>query len=438
MKIEELYNDIELNENDTIVFGCSYGPDSMALFKSLLLLREKKNIRLVCAHVHHGKRKESDEEKQQLELYCQKNHVIFEYMRIEHYGDDNFHNEARNIRYRFFEQLASTYHAKYIMTAHHGDDLMETILMRIVRGSTIEGYSGFKKKVMFNDYMIYRPFIHETKDALLAFDHKYHVPYALDASNDSMIYTRNRYRKHVLPFLKEEDSLVHEKFLKFSCCLQEVSEYIDQQMRKVLHEVMKDHVLLIEPFLNQDLFLQKKILEDCLRNFYQDDLILIGEKHIDLLMKLVHSKRSNAMVSLPNDVVAVKEYKTFTLRKNIDILSNYEIEINDYVELPNHHVLRQVPECEGNSNSITRLSSKDLVLPLRVRTRELGDRFEMKGGGHKKVKDLFIDKKIPIKDRDMWPIVVDGNDKIVFIPGLKKSKFDRKKDEFYDIILKYE
>jgi len=67
MKIEELYSDIEINPADTIVFGCSYGPDSMALFKSLLMLREKCRIHLVCAHVHHGKRRESDDEKIALE-----------------------------------------------------------------------------------------------------------------------------------------------------------------------------------------------------------------------------------------------------------------------------------------------------------------------------------------------------------------------------------
>lgn len=67
-------------------------------------------------------------------------------MKIEKYGDDNFHNEARNIRYQFFDEVVKKYNAKYLFTAHHGDDLMETILMRIARGSTLRGYSGFKRK----------------------------------------------------------------------------------------------------------------------------------------------------------------------------------------------------------------------------------------------------------------------------------------------------
>ena len=233
----KLYQELKIKEGDVIVFGCSYGPDSMALFKSLLLLREEIPVKLVCAHVNHGKRKESEEEKIDLESFCFENDVIFEYMKIEHYGDDNFHNEARNIRYEFFDKVVKKYQAKYLMLAHHGDDLIETILMRIVRGSNLSGYSGFKKKVEKDDYIIYRPFISLTKEELLDFNQKYHVPYAIDKSNQEMIYTRNRYRKKILPFLKEEDKKVHEKFLKFSKRLDEVSQYIEKESKKVLTKV---------------------------------------------------------------------------------------------------------------------------------------------------------------------------------------------------------
>lgn len=62
----------------------------------------------------------------------------------------------------------------------------------------------------------------------------------------------------------------------------------------------------------------------------------------------------------------------------------------------------------------------------------------IKGGGHKKVKDIFIDAKIPLVDRDLWPVVVDSASHIVFVPGLKKSKYDKTNDDYYDIILRYE
>ena len=87
---------------------------------------------------------------------------------------------------------------------------------------------------------------------------------------------------------------------------------------------------------------------------------------------------------------------------------------------------------------VCRIDSSDISLPLYVRTRKLGDKMYLKKiDGYKKVKDIFIDCKVPVKDRDKWPIVVDSKDKVVWIPGVKKSKFTKQKSEIYDIILRY-
>ena len=438
MDIDLLYKDIKLEDGDFVVLGCSYGPDSMALFKTLLELRKKISINIVCAHVNHGKRKASEIEKKELEAFCKDNNVIFEYMKIERYGDDNFHNEARNIRYQFFEQIVKKYQAKYLLTAHHGDDLMETILMRLTRGSTLKGYSGFQKLVKFDDYSIYRPFIGLTKEQLEDYCHKYNIKYAIDSSNNSSIYTRNRYRKVVLPFLKNEDKNVHQKFLKFSNLLYRADLYIEKEADKCLEQVIVDNTLLIDKFLQIDSFLQGIILEKFVSNFYQDDLILINDKHISLLMKLILSRKSNSKVNLPNDVVVTKSYNKLQIERNPGVISSYEIEISNEVLLPNSHTLKMVDKVVGNSNNIIKLSSKELSLPLIVRTRKFGDTMIIKGGGKKKIKDIFIDKKIPIRDRDLWPVVVDSAGEVVFLPGLKKSKFDKTNDEFYDIILEYE
>ena len=437
MNIRNLYQDLNLKNNDVIVFGCSFGPDSMALFRSLLSLRDDKNIKLVCAHVNHGKRKESEQEKEDLEQFCIKHQVLFEYIKIDHYGDDNFHNEARNIRYHFFEKIVEKYHAQYLMTAHHGDDLMETILMRLVRGTTLEGYSGFKKLIHYGNYILYRPFINYTKQDLLKYVKDTNTPYAIDVSNDSDVYTRNRYRKVVLPFLKKEDPLVHQKFYKFSQEIESTASFIEREALKAKKQIFSKNRIMISKFLSLDIVIQKKVLEDSLKEFYQDDLILINDRHIQLILKLMHSRRANASVTLPNDVMAIKSYNYLLFQKLFDIISNYEIELNSRVVLPNGHSLEIVQEETGNSNNITRLSSKDLALPLRVRTRKYGDIMAIKGGGHQKLKNIFINMKISAQERDIWPVVVDSKDRIVFIPGLKKSKYDRKKDEFYDIILKY-
>ena len=101
-------------------------------------------------------------------------------------------------------------------------------------------------------------------------------------------------------------------------------------------------------------------------------------------------------------------------------------------------VIDKVDSCDWTNNYCIRLSSKEIKLPLYVRTRRIGDKMIVKGmEGRKKVNNIFIEDKIPISDRDLWPIVCDANENIVWIPGLKKSKFDKAKNEEYDIILRY-
>ncbi len=434
-KIDDIF---EFRQNDRIVIGCSSGPDSMALVDMLLKIRDKYNLFLVIAHVNHNVRKESYEEAEFLKDYCFINKLLFESMIIEEYGDDNFHNEARNIRYNFFENLVHKYDANYLMTAHHGDDLIETVMMRIVRGSNLNGYAGFRNIVDMDGYKIVRPLINYTKKELEEYDQENEVKYYIDSSNDKDKYTRNRYRKYLLPFLKQEEMDVHLKFLKFSNFLNDASKFIEKVRDKTIKRVMEDEKILIDRFLEEDQFIQKEILYYLLSEFYQDDLILVGDKHIEIILDLINSRKSNSFINLPNDVIAKKNYNYFLLTRQTKIISSYEIEFDNYVLLPNNHYIEKISDISDNSNNICRLDSNDITLPLIVRSRRMGDKIKVKGlNGTKKVKDIFIDKKMSLANRDIWPIVLDSKGEVVWIPGIKKSKFDKKKTEKYDIILKY-
>ena len=172
--------------------------------------------------------------------------------------------------------------------------------------------------------------------------------------------------------------------------------------------------------------------------FYQDDLILLNDKHITLIMDLICSKKANSSINLPNDVIANKYYNMLELKRDISEITNYEIEFDEYATLPNGHVIERVLDTADNSNNICRLNSSEICLPLIVRTRKIGDKMYVKGmDGSKKIKDIFINSKIKLNDRDSWPIVLDSKNRVVWIPGVKKSKFDKKKSESYDIILRY-
>lgn len=439
--MDNVYNflkkDIALVKDDIIVVGVSAGPDSMALLYILKELQKNIGYKIIIAHINHNIREESVEEAQFLEDYCRSNDLLFEQMTIEQYGDDNFHNEARNIRYDFYKMLINKYNANYLMTGHHGDDLMETILMRMVRGSSLKGYSGFNEIIDKGNYKIIRPLIYTTKEEIMEFVKDNSIPYRIDQSNFKDKYTRNRYRKNVLPFLKEEDKNVHTKFLKFSKTLIECDEFINKIVIMYIDEVYEDGMITISKFRKIDSLIQKRIIEYLLEKLYRDDLIEIDDRHLDLIFEAINSNRASLSYNLPNDYLVIKEYDKLYFKKSIDAINSYDIELVDEVFLPNGMCIRKIENTEFDGNDIMRINSKDVVLPLRVRTRHIGDKMTIKNmNGTRKVSDIFIDCKIPVGKRDLWPIVVDSTDKIVWIPRVKKSKYNRLKNEKCDIIFK--
>ncbi len=434
-----LMNDLKIKYGDTVVAGVSGGPDSMALLTLLIKVKKALDIEIVCAHVNHNTGRPGQFEEQKfVEKYCRNHNVLFETMTIEDYGDDNFHNEAHTKRYNYFSGLIKKYNAKYLFTAHHGDDLIETILMRIVRGSTLRGYSGFSKEVDKGAYKIVRPLMNLTKEEILAYDKKNKIPYALDSSNQKDVYTRNRFRKYIVPEFKKEDPNVHNKFYKFSKTLLEYNEYIDKEVAKKIKTIYVNEVLNIEKFVKEDKVIQMKIIYYILEHIYQDDLMLVTDRHAEILCEVINSKRANVKVHLPNNVQAIKSYNTLVLAKLEQKSNEYEIEIIKFINLPNGKNIEVVDKSDATDNYICRLSKEDVVLPLHVRTRRDGDKMAIKGMvGSKKINDIFINEKISTSERDLWPVVVDNEENIVWLPGLKKSKFDKQKNENYDIILRY-
>lgn len=433
-----ILNDLKLKYGDTVVAGISGGPDSMALLHLLVKIKKVLDIEIVCAHVNHNLREESKDELQFVKRYCTRNNVIFELLEIDNYEKYNIESQARVKRYEFFEKLIKKYNSKILFTAHHGDDLMETILMRIVRGSTLKGYSGFQKVTNKRGYKIVRPLIDVTKEEIMNYLKSNRLKYAIDNTNFTDEHTRNRYRKYVLPQLKKEDIKVHEKFLKFSNTLQEYSDYVDRQVSKVIDKVYPQHVLNIPLFLHEDHLIQTRIVYKMLEDVYQDDILLVTNLHATLIYNLIKSRKSQTYIYLPNNIKAIKTYDTFTLVKEKKLDLDYEYKLSDFINLPNGKNLQLVSNSNETDNFICRLDSGEINLPLKVRNKREGDKMQIKGMlGRKKIGDIFTDCKIKNDDRMVWPIVLDSNDNIVWLPGLRKSKFDKQKDEKYDIIIKY-
>jgi len=425
---------IKLTKEDSIVVGVSSGPDSMFLLYLLLNLQKQIGFKIIVAHINHNVRVESDSEELFLKKYCFDNNVIFESMKITEFKKENFHAYARNIRYEFYQSLINKYKANYLMTAHHGDDLMETILMRLTRGSTIKGYSGIPLITKRDNYKIIRPLLFLTKDEIKEFNDKNNIPYFIDKSNYSSKYTRNRYRMKVLPFMKEENKNVHLKFLKFSELLEEYDNYINRIVNSVYSKVYKNQILNISLFLNNDELICKLVLENIFKDLFSN-LDKITDKNICMLMSFIKKNKTGTSLNLPNCVTARIDYGM--LKFEGESKSNdYLIELRDNLVLENGMKFIKINTKE-NGNNILHLNSKEVRLPLYVRNKKNGDFIELKGMNKKrKVSDIFIDCKISREQRKSYPVVVDSDDNIIWIPKLKKSKYDSKNYEKCDIIFK--
>lgn len=428
-----------INDNDTVVIGESGGPDSMCLLFLLMEYRKSHNINIVAAHVNHSIRAESDNEQIFVENYCKKNNIIFDTMKIEKSNFELTENKAREIRYEYFKNTIKKYNAKFLLTAHHGDDLMETILMRLTRGSSLKGYAGFEMHIKYRDYILLRPLIYYTKQEIKEYADKNNIPYVVDKSNEKTKYTRNRYRKYALPFFKEENINSNKKFLNFSNKLLEACRFIDDIVNDTFKNVYINKVLYVDKFNDNKKIVKTRIIEKILNELYPDDLFIINDCHVNLIMDAIKSNKKNIIVNLPHNMIMKKEYNKIYFEKNNESNKEYNIELQEETYLNNGYTLKLIDKSDEKSNFVTRLNLDEIELPLYARTKSEGDKISVKKlNGSKKVKDIFIDSKITKSQRDSWPILVDSLGKVLWIPGLKKSKFDKEINEKYDIIIKYE
>lgn len=438
MKETIAYLNSLLSNNDIIIIGLSGGPDSMCLLNILTSLDKKLNI--ICAHINHNIREESKKEMEFIKEYCRSHNLKLETTTFAKKSKtENFNElELREKRYTFFDNLIHKYKAKYLFTAHHGDDLVETILMRLTRGSTLKGYTGFQIETVKKDYKIIKPLIFMTKTDIEEYNKEHNIPAVLDKTNEQDNYTRNRYRHKILPFLKNENKDIHLKYLKFSRELQKYYTFVDKVINKELAKRYNKKTLDITGFKDLDKLIQTKIIESILDDNYDTNLYLVNDKHITLILDIINSPKPNIEINLPDNLRITKVYNRLKITRKKTSCDSYCLVIENTTNLPNGHTIKMIEDTDKNSNDFIKLNSKEISLPLSVRTRQDGDKMIVKNMEKpKKIKDIFINSKIPKEERDTQPIVVDNKGEIIWLPGLKKSKFDKSKEENYDIILWY-
>ena len=421
-----------IDKNTSLVVACSGGPDSMCLLDLVTKLKDELNLNIIVAHVNHKLRSESEEEAKMVENYSTENNLIFELLEITDYINGNFTEEdARKRRYKFFNEVIEKYHATALLTAHHGDDLIETILMRLTRGSNLSGYIGIKEISQNENYKTLRPLLSVTKDEITNYLKENNVPYRLDKTNQELKHTRNRYRHVVLPFLKKENPKVHEKYLKFSKELIEYDNFVNTYIND--NKFIVDNSIVINKISGQTDFIKRKCLELLVKDIQSKDYFDISDEQMNNLMKLYN--QSNKSIDLNNNYIGINGYgKIFIKKKENKVLNEI---IFDKDTLLEDFILYYNSPDGDNSNSCIYLDINEISLPLKIRSILPGDKIKVKNlNGSKKISDIFIDSKVPKDKRSTYPILVDSQNTVLWVPNLKKSQFSKDKSQKYDIIIR--
>jgi tRNA(Ile)-lysidine synthase len=395
---------------------------------------------------------ESLEEANFVEKFCMEKSIPFVWKRINvpQYIKKtklNGQTAARDCRYLFFKEMIAKYSMDYLALGHHGDDQAETILMRLTRGSTGRARAGIPFERKFGEGILFRPFLCLERQEIEKYCAIHELNPRRDPSNEKEIYSRNRFRKHVMPFLKKENNHVIQHFQRFSEEIAEDEQFLMELTVQIWNTVVtakkeNEIVIDIKEFLSIANSLQRRCIQLILNYLYKGKPASLSALHTDQIIALLNSPHSSGNIDLPENLKVVKSYQLAYFQLNFPTEDPFYYEISKTGELllPNGYYIK-VEYIDKRPQSLEAdsilLCADSIKYPLIIRTRRNGDRMKLKGMiGTKKVKRIFMDEKIPIQQRATWPIVTDGENNLLWIPGLKKSiySFSNKNSDCYLLI----
>jgi len=404
--------------NETVVLALSGGVDSMVLLDILNNL--KLNLKLIISHVNHKKRVESDIEYNNIKVIANKLKIPFEGLVVTKNEKLNFHDDSRNQRYSFFKAVAQKYQATKIVVAHHLDDQIETTLMRIIRGTSFTGYAGIPEIRKDRNISIIRPLMEITKEEILDYAKEHQITYYEDSSNSEDIYTRNRYRNHIIPLLRKENPNLNEKIIQFK----DYIESADLVLNKIKDNFIKENLFYnnvnLKAFNELDKIIKIKVLKHLINTSTNNTVEVLYDQYISII-NLCLSSSPNQKFSLGNNYNFIKEYDYIYIEKAKKIVKQ-NIEINDFGEYfvnDNDSYIFSKNKIEQYDRNYFELCYNNKVFPLYLRNRFDGDKMSLKVGT-KKVKDILIDQKIPLSKRDKL-FIIANKDNVLWIPGIKKA-----------------
>lgn len=437
-----------VSAGEKVLVGVSGGADSTCLLLVLAALAERLRIRLAVIHVNHNLRgEESMEDQRFVEALCRSLSVecVTRSVDVERYVRENGASEeegARTLRYRAFHAAAKELSCDKIAVAHHGDDQAETVLMNLFRGSSLRGLGGIRP---VRDRVI-RPLLCSSRREIETYLELRGAPYRQDSSNENVAYSRNRIRLQLMPFLQEkvnprvvehvnaiaEDAAQAEEYL-MGVAARMAESYVEEKNGQVL--------LDLRVLEEQEAVIASRILRICLEKS-GSPLKDVGRIHLQELMRLA-GLETGREVFLPYGVKARKEYDRIRFLRGDEGIPG---ETTEEVVIRKEQVL-SAPDglCVGighktfsfrvkkndknvkyEKKAYTKCFDYDTIQDVfSLRTRRSGDYVVVnEAGGRKKLKDYFIDEKIPRTERDEILLVTEGAH-VSWIVGYRMSE-DRK------------
>ena len=444
-----------LQADKKILLAVSGGVDSIVLLKLMLSIPTTSRPEVSIAHINHQLRTEAKDEEQFVKKLADENNIpfySFVWSKKEH-PISGIEEAARNVRYAFFKKIMTEQNLDVLMTGHHQDDQVETILMKLTRGSILEQLTGIDESQTFAEGKLVRPLLSFEKQELFTFAKQQGLKFMEDESNFESNYTRNRFRNEIIPLLKKENNQFNQHIEQFSVDLKDLLEISKQSIQETYNLVVdvKDdaHVIEIQAYEKLSSAYQRVLLKQLLNGLYQSSTKGYKKNYIELLMNWILHGEVNTTLDLQSDLIVKKDYHTVSFQKqktSIEEIDKYEPviidQVDEWIELSSTEKIGlfvyDADEVEMDEESLL-ISEELLNMPLTIRHRKPGDRMQYSGlNGSKKIKDIFIDEKTPVYKRDKAWLVEDQTGEILWLISYRqKHLFTIKETDKLTYILKY-
>ena len=384
---------LNLDRNKTYVLGVSFGVDSMVMLDQARLA----GLNLIIAHVNYHKRKESDLEQALLEQYAFEHDLPLFVLDVQAPSKGNFQAWAREVRYDFFVDLIQQGHGDTIMVAHHQDDELETGLLQEKRGGWIR-YWGIEPITDYQGVEVIRPLLSVTKAALYEYQQLVHLPYAEDASNQSLVYERNKIRSHLTTWIDAQKKAY----------LQRMKTYNDHQfsIQKRLTPFLQGFKL---PLTVYQAWSEEEKRMAWWTWFASKGIHMpISDTWIERINAWLVSSKPNLVYVLGNGWNLYKAYDHFALLHDDDLRPfAYQFHTPQTLDHPLFTFVGQA----------YRLSPYPIVL------RSITQEGVMKGVKMTKAMNrLMIDEKVPLYLRGCYPVISKGKTSIHAYPSYRKKQ----------------